>query len=69
MDHQVTGDPPEAELAKEILRVMVNSTTKRKVLVHFKFKYPATEHQEWLTYRQYLALRTIESLDFCKVIT
>ena len=69
MEPQVTGDPPEAELVKEFLRAMVNSPSKRKVLVHFKFKYPATEHQEWLTYRQYLTLRTIESLDFCKVVT
>ena len=66
---KLADDPPEAKMVKEFLHAMVNSPSKKKILVHFKFKYPAIEHQEWLTYKQYLTLRSIGSLDFCKVVT
>ncbi|MDE1725997.1 MAG: hypothetical protein KGH89_01870 [Thaumarchaeota archaeon] len=51
------------------LQTMTKSSSRRKILVRFKFKYVGTEFLEWLTYRQYDALRTIDCLEFCSTIT
>jgi hypothetical protein len=59
----------ERKLADEFLQTIVKSSNKKKVLVHFKFKDAHTECREWLTYKQYRALRTIKCLEYCRVAT
>lgn len=55
-------------IAEEFLKSMVKSSNRKKILVRFKLK-DSTEFQEWLTSKQYYALRTMNCLEFCKILT
>ncbi|NHI04296.1 hypothetical protein DYY67_1154 [Candidatus Nitrosotalea sp. TS] len=51
-----------------LLEAMAKSSNRKKILVRFKFKYVRMEFREWLTRKQYNALRTINCLEFCTVM-
>ncbi|MGI0068656.1 MAG: hypothetical protein ACREA3_03210 [Nitrosotalea sp.] len=52
-------------VAEEFLKSMVKSSNRKKILVHFKFR-DSTEFKEWMTSKQYYALRTMGCLEFCR---
>jgi len=67
---EVSADAKSAKgaIADEFLKSMVKSSNRKKILVSFKLK-DSTEYREWLTSKQYYALRTMNCLEFCKILT
>ncbi len=57
-----------SESGDEFLQAMTRSSNRRKILVRFKFKNADMEYQQWLTYKQYEVFRTINCLEFCRVV-
>jgi hypothetical protein len=62
----IDKESPDREKLEALLEVMTKSTNRKKILVRFKFKYVSTVFLEWLTCNQYNALKTIDSLEFCR---
>ncbi len=63
------GKPPTGSgSGDEFLQAMTKSSNRRKILVRFKFKNADMEYQQWLTFKQYEVFRTINCLEFCRVV-
>ena len=61
------GDSKTAKIASEFLKAITHTPCTKRVLVHFKFKRSRIEYREWVTNRQYVALSTMQCIEFCNV--
>ncbi len=56
-----------SELAKRLLQALViNSGEKGKIRVWLKFKGSNVAHEEWVTYKQYEFLKTLDCAEVCR---
>jgi len=53
--------------ADEFLRAIINSRNKSRVLVQLKFRASNVGFEEWVTYKQYHFLKTLDCIEFCKI--
>ena len=64
----VYDSDPVSKTASEFLQVIVKSKDRPKFLVQFKFKGSNVAHEQLVTRRQYLFLKAMTSIEFCKIV-
>ncbi len=63
-----TNITKQSKIIDEFLLAMIRTSSRKKILIHFRFKNNAREYRTWLTYKQYLVFRTIDCIDYCQIV-